>query len=98
MRANRRDARMGPAPPIRPSRAHAATGALAIVLLLVGAPRAVAQTQTAVAVPEAGHGTVGLSFQYAKISQRTIPEIFGGGLQDFGEITLRSAWLELDYG
>jgi hypothetical protein len=88
---------MGPAPPARPARLLAAT-AFAALLMFAATPRATAQTQTAVAVPEAGHGSVGMSFQYSKINQRTIPESFGGGLENFGEITLRSAWLELDYG
>jgi hypothetical protein len=57
-----------------------------------------AQTQTAVGVPGRGHGTVGITLQHATIRERTVPEIAGGGLEEFGKITLRSAWLELDYG
>jgi hypothetical protein len=59
---------------------------------------AAAQTQTAAWVPARRSGSVGLSFQFATINERTVPELFGGGLQRFGEITLRSAWLEADYG
>jgi hypothetical protein len=70
---------------------------LALNLVLIALP-AFAQTQTDAGVPGAGNGSAGVSFVYAKISQRTIPEIAGGGLQDFGEITLRTAWLHADYG
>jgi hypothetical protein len=71
--------------------------ALALAGLLVAAP-ACAQTQLAAGVPAAGHGSMALTFQHSTIRRRTVPELFGGGLEEFGEITLRSAWLELDYG
>jgi hypothetical protein len=71
----------------------AATFALACLPLA-----ALAQTQTATGVPARGSGTVGVSFQFATINERTVPELFGGGTERFGEITLRSAWLEVDYG
>jgi hypothetical protein len=70
---------------------------VSIALASLALPAA-AQTQTAAGVPAKGEGTVALSVQYAKINQRTVPDLFGGGLENFGEITLRSAWLEFDYG
>jgi hypothetical protein len=70
----------------------------AVLVLLALASPAFAQTLTVAGVPGAGHGSVGVTFQHSTIRRRTVPNAFGGGMQEFGQITLRSAWLELDYG
>jgi hypothetical protein len=80
-----------------PGRSFAACAAPTIALLLIATP-AFAQTQTNAGVPARGTGSVALTFHTATITHRTIPELFGGGLQHFGRITQRSAWLEVDYG
>ncbi|MGH8029473.1 MAG: hypothetical protein ACREO3_06020 [Arenimonas sp.] len=68
-----------------------------VAWLALAAPVA-AQTQTSAGVPGRGEGVVGATFVYARISERTVPEIAGGGLAEFGEVTLRTAWLHADYG
>ena len=70
--------------------------ALAAMSLFAGA--AGAQTMTNVGVPAQGHGAFALTSQFVEIRERSVPDEFGGGVQDFGEIIRRTLLLEFDYG
>lgn len=70
--------------------------ALCLACLLV-CGSALAQTQTRVGTPAAGHGSVSASLQYIAIEERSRVD-GSGGVEDFGRIDLRSLYLELDYG
>ena len=52
---------------------------------------AAAQTQTATGVPTRGSGTVGVSFQFATINERTVPELFDN-LFAYGPVTFPMPW------
>jgi hypothetical protein len=69
-----------------------------LVAILAMTPAVTAQTQTEVGVPGRGRGWFSTTLQYGTIHERTAPSIAGGGLEEFGKITLRSVLLELDYG
>lgn len=55
---------------------------------------AYAQTQDKLGVPARGTGTMGVSVQHITITERDLTIL----TQEFGEVTLRSAYFELDYG
>jgi hypothetical protein len=55
---------------------------------------AIAQTQDKLGVPARGTGTMGVSVQHITITERDLTIV----RQEFGEITLRAAYFELDYG
>jgi hypothetical protein len=78
------------------SRANRFAGCIACLVLAAGTAHA--QVQTSLGVPARGHGSVTLSIHQAEASKRVRPEAFGGGLIDQGDVTLRTATLELDYG
>lgn len=63
-------------------------------LLLACCGDAAAQVITDATVPGAGHGSASVVFQQITIRERKIL----GFYEDFGKITLRSAYLEFDYG
>ena len=68
---------------------------VAVAVVLASASfTAAAQTQGKIGVPERGRGTMGVTLQHITITERA----FEGASQEFGEITLRSAYFELDYG
>lgn len=62
------------------------------------APDSAAQNLFSVAVPAQGSGSVGLSVLHADIHRAVAPPSQGGGFRELGDITLRSATLEVDYG
>jgi hypothetical protein len=68
------------------------------VALLAATSLAHAQTQTSVGVPARGHGSVSIAFHEAEANKRVRPDVLGGGLIEQGDVTLRTAVLELDYG
>ena len=78
-------------------RRFAAEGLL-LLALLGGMATAQAQTQTSVWVPGKGHGAVTFSVGEVVADQAAVPPALGGGLTHFGEVTLRGALLEFDYG
>jgi hypothetical protein len=55
---------------------------------------AFAQTQGKLGVPARGTGTMGVSIQHLTITERDLTIL----REEFGEITLRAAYFELDYG
>jgi hypothetical protein len=57
-----------------------------------------AQTQTSIGVPLQGHGSVAIVFYQAQAHRRVLPDAFGGGLVEQGDVTQRSATLTFDYG
>jgi hypothetical protein len=61
---------------------------------LIAATGVHAQTQTNVGVPGRGNGSYGVSLQHITIDKRDL-DIF---TENFGEVTLRSAFFEFDYG
>jgi hypothetical protein len=67
-----------------------AFGALAVV----AGGQAFAQTQTSVGVPGRGSGLVEVTLQHITITERELKFV----REEFGEITLRSAYFNLDYG
>ena len=78
-------------------RRTAAEGVMLLALLGWLAP-AQAQTQSSVGVPGEGHGAVTFSLGQVTADRRAVPRDLGGGLTHLGEITLRGALLEFDYG
>lgn len=64
---------------------------LALLLACTGLQ---AQTQTSVGVPGQGNGSASITLQYINITEREL----GFVREEFGRMTLRSAYLELDYG
>jgi hypothetical protein len=70
--------------------------ALAAVPALVAAwgGETLAHTQTSVGVPGQGNGSVQVTLQHITITERELKFL----REEFGEITLRSAYLSLDYG
>ncbi len=75
-------------------------GSLLTGLLIMGwsGQHAMAQVITDPSVSAKGHGSLNLSLQQITITRRAVPVEFGGPVQEFGEITLRTAYLNLDYG
>ena len=61
---------------------------------LFAATTAHAQTQTNVSVPGRGNGSYGVSLQHITITKRDLNVI----TEEFGEVTLRSAFFDFDYG
>jgi hypothetical protein len=59
---------------------------------------ALAQTQGSLGVPAQGHGTASIVVYHAKAHRRVLPDAFGGGLVEQGDVTQRSVTLALDYG
>jgi hypothetical protein len=70
----------------------AAVGIAALVLLASAGSQA--QTQTSVGVPGKGNSQFETSIQYIRITHREL----GILREEFGEITLRSMYLSIDYG
>lgn len=73
-------------------------GRAVLALLGLTATAAGAQTITSTGVPGKGHGSIGIAYQQLQIHRRTVPSMFGGGFENFGEITRRSMHLGIDYG
>jgi hypothetical protein len=67
---------------------------VAAVALASASLAAAAQTQGKIGVPARGTGTMGVSLQHITITERDLTIL----REEFGEITLRSAYFELDYG
>ena len=65
---------------------------LALLVLATGAAHG--QTQFSVGVPGRGNGSYGVSLQHISITKRDIDVANG----EFGELTLRSAFFDFDYG
>jgi hypothetical protein len=73
----------------------AAVNRWAAIALLVGASaQSHAQTQESVAVPARGAGSYEVGIQYVTITERDLTVL----RQEFGEITLRAAYFDFDYG
>lgn len=72
----------------------AARRCAAVALLVAATSQSNAQTQQSVGVPARGTGTMGVTVQHITITERDLTIL----RQEFGEITLRSAYFELDYG
>jgi hypothetical protein len=68
------------------------TRCAAICLLMLGTAHA--QTQTRAGVPGRGNGSYGVSLQHITITKRDLDVVY----QTFGEVTLRSAFFDFDYG
>src|SRR5688572_31961683 len=75
-----------------------AEGVLLLLAMLGWMAPAQAQTQTSVGVPGKGHGAVTFSLGQVTADRRAVPRALGGGLTHLGEITLRGALIEFDYG
>lgn len=77
-----------------------ATGCRLAALAVLGtfAGAAGAQTMTSVGVPARGHGALAVTLQGVEIRERSVPRVFGGGSQDFGQILRRTLLFEFDYG
>jgi hypothetical protein len=69
---------------------HALAAAASVAVCVAAA----AQTQEKLGVPARGSGTVGVSVQQITITERDLRIV----REEFGEITLRAAYFELDYG
>ena len=70
----------------------------AVVAGMCVLPIAQAQNQFNVAVPPRGGGSYSATFHYEEVTRRRAPQALGGALIDMGDVTLRSAVLEFDYG
>lgn len=68
--------------------------ATASAVLAAWSLQCAAQTQTSVGVPGKGAGSVGVTLQHITINEREL----GFVREEFGEITLRSAYFDFDYG
>jgi len=67
-----------------------------VTLVIVGScgQGAIAQTQSNVQVPGRGAGSIGITYQQIEISERDLIVV----RENFGEVTLRALYFELDYG
>jgi len=75
---------------------HARRVAVPVGLLLLTATASIAtaQTQTNVAVPGRGAGAFNVTFQHITMTERELIVV----REDFGEVSSRAAYFELDYG
>jgi hypothetical protein len=68
---------------------------VALATLVVASANAWPQTQTNVGVPGRGNGSFGVTLQRIKITNRDLGGVIKG---PFGEVMLRAAYFEFDYG
>lgn len=76
------------------SRLNAQLLASVVALCVLHSGTALTQTQVNVGVPGRGNGSYGVSLQHITITKRDLDVVY----HEFGEVTLRSAFFDFDYG